>query len=473
LLGRFTLGAQIWVTAYGACSVTIPGAHAGVVNCVVADCGGPAGGVVLSGGEDGMLRAWALVDGTPRGAVEAASGGGGVLCLAAARDGGRVYSGGGDGALRLWSAAALADGGAFAPGQRVEPGAGGVTHLALSRSDDALFSASASGTLQAWRASDLAPLRVLGAHPGRVVAMALSRDGSLLASACAAPGAAAVHLWRIRGEAMTAQDEPRILRAPVDDAPTALAVSSDGAAVFCGYASGAVRAVRGRDAACTHTLAPARAVAPAEAAAVGAEPAQPQAHDAPLPPVTCVALSRLDDRLAVGTADGGVRLARAGDLRPTHALWGHRHAVAAVAVSKDGRDVLAAGAEGVLRKWSVGPPLAFSRAACLTLDTRTPGCIPSNLTRVLASLATAAGEQITPARRAQATAAVNAAVSAASSAGRSAAAAVAAAYRERQGAGGEAAGGEEAPMATDSPSFGGMGADMNTDMAQPAQPEEQ
>ena len=179
----------------------------------------------------------------------------------------------------------------------------------------------------------------------------------------------------------------------------------------------------------------------------------------------------LDDRLAVGTADGGVRLARAGDLRPTHALWGHRHAVAAVAVSKDGRDVLAAGAEGVLRKWSVGPPLAFSRAACLTLDARTPGCIPGNLTKVLASLATAAGAQITPARRAQATAAVSAAVSAACCAGRSAAAAVAAAYRERHGGGG-GAGEEASPRSPDmAAETEGMGLDMNVDMAPPEREE--
>jgi WD40 repeat protein len=426
--------AQVWSTAYGACLVTVPNAHAGGVGVLSVDgCSASDTTLVFSGGAaDGALRAWSLDDGTGCGAVAAHTGA--VVGLTAARDDVRVFTAGADGACRLWLWLE-ASGGSFSPAATAPPGdgavAGPLTAMLLNRAEDTVFTACAAGGVRALRAADLSPLRAFLGHTGSVVALALSRADDLVATA-GADGA--VRVWRASdGECTHALTAPAESGAALDT-PTSIALASDGGVVYAGYASGALRAWRADTGACTHTSPPAAAAAAAAAAAGADAGAAPFGAGGPLAaPVTVIALSRNDDRLAVGGADGGVRVLRAGDLAAVHALWGHRQGVTCVTITKDAREVLAGGAEGVLRKWQVGPALGFTRAACLNVDVRNPGCIPNNLTKVLSQLATAAGTQITPARRAQAAAAVTAAVGAATHAATNAAAAVAAAVRERRG----------------------------------------
>jgi WD40 repeat protein len=471
-LGLFS---QVWSTAYGACMVTVPHAHAGGISVLSVDgCGASDVPLIISGGaEDGALRAWSLDDGAPRGSVAAHTGA--IVGLAAARDDVRVFTAGADGACRLW-VWLEASGGSFSAMATAPPGqgatAGALTALVLNRAEDAVFTACASGGVRVLRAADLTPLRALLGHVGAVVALALSRADDVVASA-GADGA--VRVWRAAdGECTHALTAPLgDGAAPQLDTPTSVALASDGGVVYAGYASGALRAWRADTGACTHTSPPAAAAAAAAAAAGADAGAAPfGAGGPPAAPVTVIALSRNDDRLAVGGADGGVRVLRAGDLAAVHALWGHRESITCVTITKDGREVLAGGLEGVLRKWQVGPALGFTRAACLNVDVRNPGCIPNNLTKVLSQLATAAGTQITPARRAQAAAAVTAAVGAATNAATNAAAAVAAAVRERRGG---AAGADAADAASSPKTHDGVAAhaaaSQQPQAAAPAEPE--
>jgi hypothetical protein len=124
-------------------------------------------------------------------------------------------------------------------------------------------------------------------------------------------------------------------------------------------------------------------------------------HPACRPAGVCaLALSHGEERLAVSFLDGCVQLLRVTPTAfvVTHTLVGHRDAAACLRLSKDGGLVVAGGAEGCLRAWRPGgmmPQLpAFGRAACLTASTRTPGCVPANLQRVIGTLVSGAGKEV-------------------------------------------------------------------------------
>ena len=403
--------------ADGRSLLTVPDAHAGGVSalCLLQLKDGSSS--ALSGGLDGSLRVHCLQEGTLRCESRGAHAGA-VTAVCCARDGTRAYSVGADGVARLLLVpSGLAAGpqaawqAALAVAATVAPGDGPFTADQLSHDATVLFTATAGGAAHAWRAADLSALCSFWGHSGPVRCLALSQAHDSLVTASAD---GSVRLWRTAQGGAAAQ----VLSVPPDsggdspDEPTGLASTADAAMLYVAYASGALRCWRA-DGVCLRCAPPA---------------AEGQ-------PITALALSHAEDRLAVASLDGSIRLLRCSDLVITQTLVGHKQAVTCLAFAKDGSTVTAGGMEGILRIWRVGAaaPL-FSRTACLTVNTRTPGCIPQNLSKVVQSTLSAVGKEIGPGslRRAQAAAAVTAAVGAAQAATSSAAAAIAAAIRERR-----------------------------------------
>jgi hypothetical protein len=357
-------------------------AHTGGVSCLVL-LQLSSGSFCLSGGAQGDVQLRALSNGALHASASELHSGR-VTALAVTKDASHAYSSGGDSAIRLLLPSTSLSGVANAPlacACSVLVNEGPVTLLELSHDATLLVSASASGSLHAWRAADLTPTSAFPGHAGPLSSLALPRSAELLASACPSDGS--VRLWPLRG------GEPKqVLTAPPgeggdrSDEPGCLAATADCGCLFVGYASGSIRAWRTVDGVCTAHRPPAECNNPAAL--------QPT----PLPAgCVAIALSHGEDRLAACFSDGCVRLLRARDLAVTHSLFGHKAAAPLVRLCKDGATVVAGGAEGCLRAWRPGgmPSLpTFSRAACLTLDSRTPGCVPQNLQRVIAQMAKSA-----------------------------------------------------------------------------------
>jgi len=351
----------------------------------------------LSGGADGSLRLLALADGTPRGEAFCCHEGWVVSC-AASRDGSCAYSAGADGQARLLPLPTAAPGPGAAAGPpslsataSATPGEGPLTCLELAREGSLVLTCAASGALHTWRADNLHPLGSFWGHTGGVCGAALSRGGEL-ALTLAGGQDRSVRLWRASAPgaaaALMASPPPGPGGDSLDE-PTCLAASGDCLAAYVGYASGALRSWRTADGVVTRTLPPR-----AEGSSPGA------LRPSLLPAAVCaLALSRGEDRLAVCYADGVVRLLRVtpAAFAVTHVLVGHRDALPCLRLSKDGAVCVAGGAEGCLRAWRPGgmPNLpSFSRAACLTVSSRSPGCVPANLQRVIGAAAASAGKEI-------------------------------------------------------------------------------
>ena len=427
---------QVWRVQDGTAVLTVPALHPGGLSCLALLQLPDATVCCLSGGVDGAVRVTSLGDGTSRGDAPEAHAGT-VTSAAASREGGRAYTTGVDGAVRMWIIASVAGGGAgggptgwassLRLGATALPGDGPITCGELARDSTLLFTGAASGVVRTWRGADLSAVHTLWGHTGPLRALCLSHDHDVAISAA---GDGTLRVWRVAAAAIGAgggsTEAAQVMTCVPGsggdsaDEPTVVQLSADGSVAYVGYGSGAVRAWRTADGVCMKTCVP--------------PPHNPAALHAALAaaPVTALALSHAEDRMVVSSGDGTTRLLRCSDLAVTHILFGHRDAVTCAAMSKDGHYVCAAGMEGIVRAWRVGAPpqlVTFSRAACLTIDTRTPGCIPQNLSKAVATAVAKASKELAPGSQArqQAAAAVKHAVGAA----QASAHAIASALRER------------------------------------------
>ena len=178
----------------------------------------PDGSLVAAGGWDGRIRLWRLPDGSPEPPLDI--GGVRVTALLFVAEGERLVAGGHDGSLRVWRTADRAP-------LTTEPGNGfGRTAFAAGPYGQLAIGA-VDGSLQLW------PTRggLIG-HEKPVVALASSRDRTLLASADAV---GEVVLWdMLEPPAAVALDAP-------GSTIWALAFTPDGHRLLGGGADGAVR----------------------------------------------------------------------------------------------------------------------------------------------------------------------------------------------------------------------------------------
>jgi len=111
------------------------------------------GGVLVGGGEDGILYVWDTASKRLRLRLEAHSGG--ALSCALSRDGGRLATSGGDGQVRLWS---LESGQPIATWSEHR---GGVWAVDISRDGQWVVSGGLDGTVRVWNADLAASVHAL------------------------------------------------------------------------------------------------------------------------------------------------------------------------------------------------------------------------------------------------------------------------------------------------------------------------
>jgi WD40 repeat protein len=293
--------------------------HTGWVTALAAD---GDGGLLASGGADGVVRLWALPGGRELHALEGHTGTVTGVALATAGDRTFVGSCSLDGTVRTWDARTGEPLAARpAPGDWLS-----AISFTEAEGAPAVVTAGTDGGVRLWDVLTGAPIAVLAEEPAGCVATT-SADGRRLVAAGDKTG-----LVRIWSDGVLAHTIPAS-----DGAVTAVAFASGGRLVS-GTDDGAVR---------VHD------------AVSGEEVRTPTPHTAPV-----LALAFTGDLLVSGGADAAVRVWDARSGVPRARLLGHTSAVAAVATGVvGGRTVIAsAGYDRVVRTWdaeSGAPSLAI------------------------------------------------------------------------------------------------------------------
>jgi WD40 repeat protein len=160
-------------------------------------------------GVEGRLWVWDVETGKAADPIQAHQGIG--ACVRFSPDGSVLATGGNDGSIRFWDAAT---GKQLRAAVSAHPG--NVSEISFSADGSVLASAGHEGTVRLW---DVKTARELPHSGGPVARVALSPDGKRLATAGAEP---AVRLWDVE----TGKELPRVLKA--DRPPRALGFTSDG-----------------------------------------------------------------------------------------------------------------------------------------------------------------------------------------------------------------------------------------------------
>ena len=197
----------------------------------------PGGTLLASGGGDGTVRLWDPATGRPVGTPLQATVRNGVRVVAFSPDGKLLVTGGGvDGTVRLWDPVTGRPVGA--PLQTGSSPNGGVAGVAVSHDGTLLATGYGDGTVRLWDPATGrrvgAPLQTGSGPAGGVHGVAFSPDGKLLASA---DGDGTVQLWH----PATGQHVGAPIPAGTQTGVVAVAFSPDGKLLASAGVDGTVR----------------------------------------------------------------------------------------------------------------------------------------------------------------------------------------------------------------------------------------
>ena len=233
-----------------------------------------------------------------------------ISALAYSADGSALVSAASDG-LRVWKA------GTDRVLSRLQASA--VTSLAFHPTRSVLVAADGTHGLEYWNLDSSRQVALQSWHRSALVSASLSRDGSTVISG---DERGTIHRWTFGGSqpALTIDENPTS-----ESRVTALAIDADDLSVFTARQGRPIQVWSG--------------VTGRLVARVG------DASD----PVHCLAASA--DYLVAGTASGHVLVWRRHDWTLLHRVQGHRGAVEAVSISRDGGRFASGGRDSIIRLW--------------------------------------------------------------------------------------------------------------------------
>ena len=216
--------ARLWQTATGQMLYPLSDEGLGVVNSVAFS---PDGATAASGSSDGAVRLWRVADGALLDTLPGVASP--VWCVVFSHDGGRLAAGLENGSILVWT---LAD-------ENLRPlkldGSGAVRGVAFSPDNTTLASVWDGGSVDLWSMDD-GTRRQWSVAPARPISLAFSPDGQLLVVGLDDRTALShVRLWRVADDTLLRDIEAH------RGAVTAVAISANGTIIATGGMDGVVR----------------------------------------------------------------------------------------------------------------------------------------------------------------------------------------------------------------------------------------
>jgi WD40 repeat protein len=322
-------------------------AHDGAVTSVQFH---PQGTQLATAGADGLVKFWAVPWAPPRTIAHPD----GVLVAIASADGKKLYTGSVDKVIRVWDATRPAI-------ERQLPGhTAAVTALAVSANGQLLISGGADATLRFWNQAAGKESDILSAHAAPITSLALNAAGNQLVSTSED---GTVKLWQLPPV------PPKAFAHP--DQVTCLTLTPDGARIFTGAGDKVVRlwnlasGAKERDYTGGPTL-PITAVALSANGATLAAAALDKTvtlwnaadgkvlHKIPTTaPAHTVGFAPDGQLIAIGLADGSIKLHKVADAKESKSIAGHKAAVTALAFAPKGDILYSASADKTAQSWAL------------------------------------------------------------------------------------------------------------------------
>ena len=297
---------RIWTVANAAAEPVVLAGHTAGVGAVAFSADGAA---LFSGAADNSIRQWKVADGTETRVI--AGHGGAITGLSVA--GATLVSGSADATVRLWNT------GTGASIRNISHGAA-VTALGVSADGQRIASVGADKVIKLWTAADGAAAGLLAGHAGAVTSLAFSGDGLRLISC----GGSDLRVWSVEG----------LLLEQVS-----IAAATTSAAVFVAEDKGYV-GIDKNNALRSGSFALLKLVA---------------GHEGP---VNSIKLSADGSMIFSGGEDKVVRRTALADGTTQGTFTGPAGAITDLAISGDGKVLVAAAAPGAVHQWDLAAATA-------------------------------------------------------------------------------------------------------------------
>jgi WD40 repeat protein len=338
---------KVWDSASGK-EIKSYGGPTGHQNLVLSVSLSRDGSLIASGGSDNKALLWDFPSSSSLRALAKTEG---ARVVAVSPDGTKLAGGNKDGQVKIWNSG---DGKELF---KLEGHRGPVAGVALSGNGQLLVSCGEDKTLRFWNPANGASLGVVGAHPATVRGLAISPNNNAVYSA-GADGT--LKFWTLPPVAA------KPLGAAHADAVTSLALSGDGNSLVSASADKSVRLVDAANGQLIRDFKGAMASVESVAlspngALIAAGTADKrlliwQAKDGQLlanvtNPTSGLAFNPASNQLLTGGGDGALKLWAMPPV-PERTLT-HPDAVRSAVVSADGKRLFSAGADKIVRAWSL------------------------------------------------------------------------------------------------------------------------